>query len=79
MKTLGVRETLRMVLSCMHASDRPTMDCSFSSDGEEISEIHWICGEDVPDPEVQSNAWLVRYTYTQSLSWYSTEQISFKG
>jgi hypothetical protein len=33
----------------MHASDRPTVDCSFSSDGGEISEIHWICGEDVPD------------------------------
>ena len=51
MKTLGIRETLRMVLSCMH---RPTYDCSFSNDGEEISEIHWICGEDVPDLEVES-------------------------
>jgi hypothetical protein len=54
MKTLGVRETLRTVLSCMHASDRPKVGCSFSSDGEEISEIHWICDEDVPDPDVQS-------------------------
>lgn len=30
------------------------VDCSFSSDNKEISEIHWICGEDVPDPEAQS-------------------------
>jgi hypothetical protein len=62
MKTLGVRETRRMMLSCMHASDRPTADCWFSSDGEEISEIHWICGEDAPDPDVQIDyAWLVCY------------------
>ena len=54
MKTLGIRETLRMVPSCMHASDQPTVDLSFSSDSEEISEIHWICGEDVPVPEVES-------------------------
>jgi len=39
---------------CMHACDRPTVGCSFISDGEEISGIHWICGKDVPDPEVQS-------------------------
>jgi hypothetical protein len=54
MKTLGVRETRRMIPSCMHANDRAAVDCEFSSDGEEISEIHWICGEDVSDPEVQS-------------------------
>ena len=40
--------------ACTHASDRPTVDCSFSSDSEEISEIHWICDEDIPNPEVQS-------------------------
>lgn len=53
MKTLGVQETLRMVISCMRGrgSGRPTVDRSFSSDSEEISEIH--C-EDVPDPGVQS-------------------------
>jgi hypothetical protein len=54
MKTLGVRETRRKMPSCIHANDRPKVDCSFSSDGEEISEIHRICGEDVPDSEVQS-------------------------
>jgi len=30
------------------------VDWLFSSDGEEISEIHRICGEDIPDPEVES-------------------------
>ena len=54
MKTLGVRETRRKMPSCMHANDRPKVNCSFSSDGEEISEIHRICSEDVPDSEVQS-------------------------
>lgn len=54
--TLGVRGMLHVVLSrCMRVSD-PTVDCSFSSDGEDISEIHWIYDEDVPDQDVQSIA-----------------------
>jgi len=46
-------------LARMHASDQPRVDGSFSSDGEEISEIHWICDDSVPDPEIHSITWLV--------------------
>jgi hypothetical protein len=76
MKTLRVRETLRVV----HACTRPTEGRStirLMARAREISEIHWICDESVHGPEIQS-VWPVHYTDTQLFGWYPTERSDFE-